>query len=390
MKAGDPNPLRALRETAVSLEDALVAEVRGRHVSAKLAETIREVPARRRAARRRQVVVWGGATVSMLGLALALILAGDLRRTPPALPTTIADVAGEVDIVNAQGKTTAATRASCLETTDEIVTRTKGRGSIVLPGGARADLSEDTRVRLQAVPGPDPANGTRLALFQGKVKLHVPHLGRGQSFAVVTPQAEVVVHGTTFSVEVVNTPGEPAETCVAVDEGLVGVSSLGSEALLSPGMHWSSRANGSQCSTVRALSGVSSVGARSSEPEPLDETKGAPPSSSVPGSRRKISVQGALGSAPPPAHAGRGVKKAVDQKEAALAASSAPVNPLAAQNRLFEAGMVARQKGDEEEAIRLFEELLRRYPDSALASEANEQRRRAHEHLQKGQPGSDP
>jgi outer membrane protein assembly factor BamD (BamD/ComL family) len=52
--------------------------------------------------------------------------------------------------------------------------------------------------------------------------------------------------------------------------------------------------------------------------------------------------------------------------------------------------MVERQRGDERDAVRLFDELLHRYPSGALASEANEQRRRAQEHLQKVEPSSDP
>jgi hypothetical protein len=397
MKLSERDPLKGLRDTALSLEDASVAEARGRYVSERLAQTIREVPARRRAAQRQRAAVWGGAAVAMLGL--ALIVAGQMRRNPvvASTPATAAqgvamgpsaaqgeaigpsaqrdtvkgiieELAGQVDIVNAEGRTTSAVRASTLEPSDEIVTRTYGRGSIVLPCGARVDLSRSSRLRLQASSSPASLRESRLALLEGKVDVHVPHLDRGSSFAVVTPQAEVTVHGTVFSVEVLGPGDELAETCVVVSEGLVAVRSVGSEALLGPGMHWSSRANGSRCVTPRMPRGV-----------PLAS-----------GSRRKIGVLGARASASSAAHASRAVETDVGQSDLGSLAPSAPINSLAAQNRLFEAAMVARQEGDDRKAIQLFDELLRKYPDSTLAPEAHEQRRRAQEHLQKGQPGLDP
>ncbi len=386
MKVGERDPLKGLRDTAVSLEDAGVADARGRYISERLAQTIREVPARRRVARRRKAVLWAGAAVSMLGL--VLVLGGQLRRIRGASATfaeaaqgvasgplardavngVVEDLAGQVDVIGANGRTTPAVRASALEPSDEIVTH-DGRGSIVLTGGARVDLSEHSRLRLQDTSSAADPLGERLALLEGKVNVHVPHLDRGRSFTVVTPHAEVVVHGTVFTVEVLKPDREPGETCVATSEGLVGVRSVGSEVLLAPGMHWSSRAEGSRCATVRSAPEVPPEAARGSERRLVDD-RTATPSLGASGAHRRIKGAGVSGAAPAPAHA--------------------PVNPLAAQNRLFEAGMVARQNGDEREAIRLFDELLGKYPDSALASEANEQRRHAQEHLQRGQPNAEP
>jgi hypothetical protein len=376
MKLSERDPLRGLRDTAVSLEDAGVADARGRYISERLAQTIREAPGRHRAAQRQKAMAWGGVAISALGL--GLVVAGQLRRAPVASSTPAAqgagvqllaqrdtvkgiiqELAGQVDIVNAQGRTTAAVRASALEPSDEVVTRANGRGSMVLPGGARVELSESSRLRLQAAALPAAPQESRLSLLEGKVNVHVPHLDRGSTFTVVTPQAEVIVHGTAFSVEVLKPDGEPAETCVVVSEGVVTARSVDREALLSPGMHWSSRANGSRCATDRMSPEVPSAAARRAESKPPDEPSVAPQTLGASGARHKTK-------------------------------SSALVNSLAAQNRLFEAAMVARKEGDERQAIERFDELLRKYPDSALASEANEQRRRARDHLQKGQPGSDP
>jgi hypothetical protein len=410
MKVTERDPLRSLRDTAVSLEDAVVAEARGRYISERLAQTIREAPARHRAVQRRRAAVWGGSAVSMLGLMLMLIVTSQLKKSPAvssmrapeapgetvgpvqpdAVKGTIEELAGHVDIVHAEGTISAATRASALKPSDEVVTRTNGRGNIVLAGGARVELAENSRVRLQAASSPAPPMESRFTLLEGRVDVHVPHLDRGSSFAVLTPQAEVVVHGTVFSVEVLEPGGDLAETCVSVREGLVGVRSLGSETLLRPGMHWSSLANGSRCAVDRIPPGVPSAPARNSEAKLPDDSSETRSSFGASASRRKMRPPSARGAAPSLADANIGVEKAFGPKDAVSTAPSAPVNALAAQNRLFQAALVARQKGDERDAVRLFDELLHRYPSGALASEANEQRRRAQEHLQKVEPSSDP
>lgn len=64
---------------------------------------------------------------------------------------------------------------------------------------------------------------TRIALTSGEVRLHVPPLpGRGK-LVVATSDAEVIVHGTRFSVRKI----DALSTAVAVDEGLVEVRPQG-------------------------------------------------------------------------------------------------------------------------------------------------------------------
>ena len=64
---------------------------------------------------------------------------------------------------------------------------------------------------------------TRIALTSGEVRLHVPPLpGRGK-LVVATSDAEVIVHGTRFSVR----KTDALSTAVAVDEGLVEVRPQG-------------------------------------------------------------------------------------------------------------------------------------------------------------------
>src|SRR4029077_14080829 len=71
-------------------------------------------------------------------------------------------------------------------------------------------------------------------LLAGSVRCEVPKLGEGAHFAVHTPDANVMVHGTVFSVEI-RAAGGPRQTCVRVDEGVVSVLRSDREDLLTHG-----------------------------------------------------------------------------------------------------------------------------------------------------------
>jgi hypothetical protein len=95
-------------------------------------------------------------------------------------------------------------------------------GSVANPGrsqllnGAQIDIRGEAAVD-QSLPG-----SAQLQLHAGMVHASVPKLPQGQSFVVMTPHAEVTVHGTRFTVE----QSPAGETSVSVDEGLVAVRPL--------------------------------------------------------------------------------------------------------------------------------------------------------------------
>jgi ferric-dicitrate binding protein FerR (iron transport regulator) len=173
-------------------------------------------------------------------------------------------------------------------------------------------------VRLEAEVGArfafDPA-GREVALELGLVTFSVPPLVAPARFEVRTPTALVVVHGTTFSVEV-----RAEGTRVAVTAGVVSVSHDGGEVLLHAGESW-----------------------------PIDEQ----PVASTRGDRGIV----------PPVAAMRG-------------GARSPSSTLQAENALFAQAMAARRSGDDREAIRLLDELVREYPQSPLRPEAERQRAR--------------
>jgi hypothetical protein len=183
-------------------------------------------------------------------------------------------------------------------------------------------------------------------LGAGRVTVRVPKLGPARSFAVETPEATVVVHGTAFSVERSAAPGSEPRTSVDVTEGSVAVRHHGVEVLLRPGDRWSSAAT-----RLVEREDVDSVGPRAA---PLEA---APMKPKSPGSSGRSGGSPAKGSEGGP--------------------SPEKSSSLAAENRLLQAAMAARQKGDARRAADLAADLVARYPASPLVEEARVERMRA-------------
>jgi ferric-dicitrate binding protein FerR (iron transport regulator) len=333
--------LAVMREAPAPLEDAAEAEARARRLHPRIALAIRAVPERRRSRARRRAAF---ATIAA-SAAAALFVVIEGRRilshgtlaagVPAAAPTAlepspredavsegeISELTGDVEVHRAERSESPGAATLSLRSADEVATRATGRTGITMSNGARVKLSGSTRVRLQDTASQSGSDRSGIVLAAGKVDVQVPKLNGG-TFVVTTPHAEVLVHGTAFSVEVFEPDARPGETCVAVTEGSVSVLSNGAEVRLGPSGHWSSLVSSSRCE----------------------------------------------GKAPP-------------RRSSDHAAAKPPVNALAVQNGLFQAAITARHRGDEHEAIRLFDELLQKYPDSPLAPEASDQRKRTAEHL---------
>ena len=224
--------------------------------------------------------------------------------------------------------------------------------SLQTAAGARAhvathkssvNVSESTELK---VSQPSAAE-ERISLRRGRVDVAVDKtIETKRSVVVETPDAEVVVRGTVFDVRV-----EPllnaTNTHVHVTRGSVWVLAQGVQvALLSAGQSWSS-AGGLEAAAV---------------PQPASV---AVPPSAAPQLDN---------SAPTPAPAGPRVGGA-----AAPSKEAAPhrAGTLAEENRLFAAGVEARNRGDVARAAELFGELLSTYPQSTLREVAQVERFRA-------------
>ena len=207
--------------------------------------------------------------------------------------------------------------------------RLLGAGSrVVTPANGRAMLSFSTGSTVLLREGTDMTVATEgaaqvLRLDAGSVELHVAKLTSTQRFLVDTPDSEVEVRGTRFSVSVV--PPDPAcgagvRTRVAVSEGVVVVRHAGVEDRVALGEAWPAG-----CTRIGPSTAMAGVRSASNTPTP-----------------------------------------------AALPAGST----LADQNDLFAAAAAANRRGDTRAALAALDRFLATYPASPLVESALVERMR--------------
>jgi hypothetical protein len=205
---------------------------------------------------------------------------------------------------------------------------------VTTAGGVRIELAERTDVDLGALAG--RSRKSTLKLLRGAVECRVPPLAPGQTFSVLTPRAEVVVHGTVFSVRTSDDPAAP--TCVRVSEGRVTVH--GDDG-------------------VRTLTRGQSFGC---PPEP------SPSAVTV---AERATPEGAAALSPSPKSAPRPLDKSrVTRPEAVPPKEARAAGTLEQENGLLSRGLSSERAGFCGDASRSFSELLSRYPESPLAPEA--------------------
>ncbi len=245
-----------------------------------------------------------------------------------------------------------------LEPGVEVRTSAEARATMLLDVGIMVDVGGASSV---AIARPDePTASTRLLLTRGRVDVSVPRLAPGTEFVVRTPHAEVVVHGTYFSVVVEDSASQQSITRVEVTEGVVAVRRDGAEVLLTGGKAWTSEAS--------------------------DETACAASSSTIPtrGERGTPHLRKTLLPTPALSHAARPPESVIVATPEAGALSE-PETPLAAsvrsslaeENRIFQAAMDAKRRGDDMRVVAGLSELLAKYPGSPLAPNARVERFRA-------------
>jgi FecR-like protein/outer membrane lipoprotein YfiO len=253
-------------------------------------------------------------------------------------------------------------------------------------------LSESTELRISR---PSAAE-ERISLRRGRVDVSVDKtIETKRAVVVETPDAEVVVRGTVFDVRVEPMAGATT-TRVHVTRGSVWVLAQGVQvALLSAGQSWSSTSGTEGAEApARATSAGTSTPAVRREPEAEAE---APPAvahrdAEMPAARRESGMLVARrdgDSRPLVAKPTRATRRDVDTevatppssaKSAVAAANNASARrtgTLAEENRLFAAGVEARNRGDAARAVELFSELLSNYPQSTLREVAQVERFRA-------------
>jgi hypothetical protein len=280
---------------------------------------------------------YGLAVAASFALAAGVLLrdrAGHAVGAPASI-AGIDQVSGTVVLTQDGARRVLSGRERSLHDGDAVQTAA-GAQARLATSKASVNISESTELR---VSRPSRAE-ERISLRRGRVDVAVDKTVETKRAVVVeTPDAEVVVRGTVFDVRVDPASGSTT-THVHVTRGSVWVLSQGVQvALLSAGQSWSS------------AGGVAGV-----TPAPVPITT-AP----VPAIEPAPAVQPAR-----PAAAG-----------AAKEAASRKSGTLAEENRLFNAGIEARNRGDAGRAAELFGELLSQYPQSVLRETTQVERFRA-------------
>jgi hypothetical protein len=198
-----------------------------------------------------------------------------------------------------------------------VVTPANGSAMLSFSTGSTALLREGTDMTVAA-----EGLTQTLHLDVGSVELHVAKLAPDHRFIVATPDSEVEVRGTRFTVSVVAPEpgcGAGARTRVAVTEGVVAVRHGGAEDRIAVGEQWP----------------------RGCQRAPAASIAGPRPASNTP-----VSV------------------------------APSPGSTLADQNDLFAAAASAKRRGDARGAVAALDRFLAVYPASPLAESASAERMR--------------
>jgi hypothetical protein len=316
--------LAPLRDRPVSVDQERLAARRARVVWS-LKRDVRALAAARVSRARRRA---GYAAISLA--AVAGVLFGVHRfGQPGSTPSTLA-----VTFVGSVGQTMARSGGTprqlhageaLRDDPGEIESAAEGSAELLTSAGLGLNLGDATRLSLAGLVGARATN--QVELRQGLLTCSVPHLTEGQRFSVQTPDARVVVHGTVFSVRVDSKRMPGSETCVQVTDGVVIVQHAGSETALNAGDRW-----GCDPSPSARLAGNPALESQR-QPVPESAVSARHP---VPRSSARPAERGTLGE----------------------------------ESRLLQDALAAERVGEPARAQSLLNQLLARYPNSPLASEA--------------------
>ncbi len=336
--------LRQMAASAVPVADADQAEEQRAAVVARMRELqLQDQRRRQRAAAWRRRLLW------LAAASLPVLAVGTMwyaARAPSSAPIVAAGPlharvdtgAHGVQIFHSSTPIHVdVSKSAQLRAGDTVITGAQGPADVTMPSGTTVLVAPSTRLSVDWDPA-GPAVQERIVLGAGFADISVPKLGPDGSFSVATPDAEIVVHGTRFSVRVYERSPGVWMTDVAVTEGHVSVRHATQTAMLAPGQTWSTAESSDASGAPAPASASSSAGVANVD---------VPAAPTSPVERR----------GPPP-------------------------NSLGEENSLFESALAAERGGDDTRAIALFDRLLSEYPGSPLAGVARRERARAQQRLE--------
>jgi hypothetical protein len=241
-------------------------------------------------------------------------------------------VEGEVRVIRPGDYDTRVSREFEIGQGDFVQTESTSKALLTLRANIRIELFSSSQLRLGDAVS---MNQSDVWIRRGKAHFDVAKRPPNGKFSVHSPDADITVHGTSFTVEVRQNPAG-IQTVVSVTEGLVSVNGAGQTThWLKAGESWASRDD------TTALMGPTLL----TSPGPLQAPEA---SASTTSSRARPKVVGS----PVAGHA----------------------STLGAESQLFATSMAAKRRGDDESALRLIDEFLGKYPASQLAQNARVER----------------
>ena len=244
---------------------------------------------------------------------------------------------------------------------DSVRSGQDGMATLGYANGTRITLSSSARLRVD-----DLGTTRRFSLSSGQLQAHVAKLGQGDRFIVSTPDSEVEVRGTVFTVTVDSSPSRcrdsASSSTVSVSEGAVWVRTGDKQVVLQPGDSWVT-----PCYEPRTTAPEVVVRAPVVMPNQAGTSVRAP--------LHKVaaaSVNSMVGPSPGPQE----LPVAPSLEPARIPAPPTAVSRLAEQNDLFSAAMTAERQGQHDLALRKLDELVTRYPGGPLSESARAERQR--------------
>lgn len=333
--------VRRLAEERVPPEEpAVIAQRRERMISS-VSMMIRESHATRE--RRLRVRRWFmlAAAAAVLGLTAGAshhvfkrpVATTAAHQSERAHVAAVRSVQGTVVVKHAgHGRVVTTEDLPALRSGDELETAADGFAFLQTE---RSAIRVQPATQMSVFPPSVAEERIRLAL--GRIDLEVskqPHSTR--SVVVETPDAEVIVRGTEFAV-IVAPEGGQSVTRVRVTEGAVWVLHDKERELVSMGEEWASNGEARRAPVM--------------PPSPVVANESAGPTllRSTPRSKS-------------------GAPRAVSRA-------------LTEENRMYQAALEARNRGDERKAVELFGQVLTRYPNGHLAEVAQVERMRGFKKL---------
>jgi hypothetical protein len=288
---------------------------------------------------------WAFAVTTAAAAAVLVLLATAVARRPLALDIAQAPRASSFARAHGAGALARDGRERRLHEGEEVLA---GDRVVARGGDVSVTLSTGTEIEVEDGGDVELVEATALQLFSlraGVLRAHVAKLLPGQRFLVRTPDAEIEVRGTVFTLRWAAESSCGSRTRLVVTEGMVAVRAHGAEDLVPAGRTWPA------CERAPAAD------AAESQRERAIPTAVSPPSSASPGSA-ELPARGAA--------AARTARTNNDIGSTALAA----------ENAIFAEAVAARRQGDLRAAIAAYERLLSLHAASPLAEDASAERMR--------------